>query len=50
MHKILYLLLTCSLVALASCAGKPSETLAPCTWENRGNCGKMIPMSHQEQL
>ncbi len=48
--KPYFFFICASIVLLASCAQKPVELLAPCTWEKRSQCGKIVPISHQEQL
>jgi hypothetical protein len=36
-------------LSLSSCSA-PKEIRAPCNWEQRQACGKIVPLSHQEQL
>jgi hypothetical protein len=45
----LYLLLT-TILLLTACSSSPKELLAPCDWDHRSHCGKVVAMSHQDQL
>lgn len=43
-------LILATILLMTSCSQAPKELLAPCGWDYRSSCGKVIALSHQDQL